>query len=764
MTPRHSEPTPAPLASLLTECCEAGRAGRSVRLSVTRARGSDAARTAFLYYGVTNPQNPQNVSVTPLPLNFRSFAGSRTRICSSLDMFLAGEVTLGSGGQLTAARSIRTFTESLRERGAGVRGALPHVYARGGLCCCASSRCSYVITLRRLQRPYTCEQKPLIKVMLEKMEAKGQRSVKGGQKGRKRPVQGSDGDGKKKPRLDGTTVSYFRRVSDRLKEGFTEEEEKGVFVHNVLSEVKGKAALVAMDMTGSLVLEKLLPLAGPAQVADVLAELGGDTGSEFTGVACDQCGGHVMQSAVRQARRWTEEASDVTEAGEEHCGMLEAQVQRLCGVVRENIVRFAKDPYGSHVLRTLVQVLSGCLTPEAPGAPKAKKNRICEGEMMDFEIPTSFWWELKHLADCLMENINVCVSNTSACAALQILLTVCHRKRPILCKKLNKGIMGYLTSLSSAPGVSPLLVFMKDPSDSHLLQTVFKFSHKALLRDVYRNHLRSQLMPLVLHPIAHFPVQSLIAASAPFRLFLKIFDELMEGFEAILAAGNLGLVVQMVESCARWEERQSELLQRLLQAFHCSEPATLQVSCLPLFLSFLAYEVYYHTKPAEGDAVTQSSQQALSVCYHGSRLVQALAGFKDRSVLMNSLHELSSANLLTLGTDPMGSRALQALVTSGSDKGRGKILRKMQDMYVDLACSACGSRLLEAVWSSATVSQRQSIAERLAPSESRLRSHQFARHIWAKFGLTSFLKRRGDWLEAQTGDSKKRKMFRDILE
>ncbi|XP_051719945.1 nucleolar protein 9 [Ctenopharyngodon idella] len=606
--------------------------------------------------------------------------------------------------------------------------------------------------------------------MLEKMEAKGQRSVKGGQKGHKRPVQGSSGDGgKKKPRLDGTTVGYFRRVSDRLKEGFTEEEEKGVFVHNVLSEVKGKAALVAMDMTGSLVLEKLLPLATPAQVAEVLAELGGETGSEFRGVACDQCGGHVMESAVRQAHRWTEEnsaqeESDVTEADEEHCGMLEAQVQRLCGVVRENIVQFAKDPYGSHVLRTLVQVLSGCLPRESPGAQKAKKNKICESEMMDFEIPASFWWELKHLADCLMENVNVCVSNTSACAALQTLLTVCHRKRPILCKKLNKGIMGYLTSLSSAPGVSPLLVFMKDPSDSHLLQTVFKFSHKALLRDVYRNHLRSQLMPLALHPIAHFPIQSLIAASAPFRLFLKVFDELMEGFEAILAAGNLGVVVQMVESCAQWEERQSELLQRLLQAFHCSEPASLQVSCLPLFLSVLAHEVYYNTEAAEGAAVTQSSQQPLSVCYHGSRLVQALAGFKDRSVLMNSLHELSSADLLTLGTDPMGSRALQALVTSASDKGRGKILRKMQDMYVELACSACGSRLLEAVWSSATVSQRQSIAERLVPSESRLRSHQFARHTWAKFGLTSFLKRRGDWLEAQTGESKKRKMFRDILE
>lgn len=150
----------------------------------------------------------------------------------------------------------------------------------------------------------------------------------------------------------------------------------------------------------------------------------------------------------------------------------------------------------------------------------------------------------------------------------------------------------------------------------------------------------------------------------------------------------------------------------------------------------------------------QSSQQPLSVCYHGSRLVQALAGFKDRSVLMNSLHELSSADLLTLGTDPMGSRALQALVTSASDKGRGKILRKMQvkrhkhvwfcseetrlmkslsqDMYVELACSACGSRLLEAVWSSATVSQRQSIAERLGEQTCVNTTRAYIRLHWVQ--------------------------------
>lgn len=36
----------------------------------------------------------------------------------------------------------------------------------------------------------------------------------------------------------------------------------------------------------------------------------------------------------------------------------------LCRVVRENIVDFMKDPHGSHVLRTLIHVLAGCLAQE----------------------------------------------------------------------------------------------------------------------------------------------------------------------------------------------------------------------------------------------------------------------------------------------------------------------------------------------------------------------------------------------------------------
>lgn len=69
--------------------------------------------------------------------------------------------------------------------------------------------------------------------------------------------------------------------------------------------MKGQAGLVATDMTGSLALQKLLSLASLKQVTEVLDELGGERGSEFKSVSCDRCGGHVIESAIKQMAKWT---------------------------------------------------------------------------------------------------------------------------------------------------------------------------------------------------------------------------------------------------------------------------------------------------------------------------------------------------------------------------------------------------------------------------------------------------------------------------
>ncbi|XP_061111725.1 nucleolar protein 9 [Conger conger] len=603
--------------------------------------------------------------------------------------------------------------------------------------------------------------------MTEGTEERNPRPWKGGEKngkgrGKEERGRGHGGEAGARSRLDAMSVGYFRRVGDRLKEGFAEEEEKVLFVENVLTEVRGRALLVATDITGSITLQQLLPLAGPSQVGELLSELGGASGKQFRAASCDRCGGHVLEAALRQVPRWAEQTSEDTpeEAEAGHCGILEAQVLALSQVVTEEVEEFITHTHGSHVVRTLTHLLGGCLEPERSRTQPGGKAQKITPPLTDFEAPASFGPALRRLALCLLEHTHTCVRNAVSSAVLQALLTVCHRKRPILCKKLTKGIVGYLASLSSAPGVSPLLVFLKDQACSRLIEKIIQVSHKGLLRDLYKSHLRGQLVNLAVHPIANFPVQRLTAACSSYKMFLLVFKELMEGLEAILAAGHMGVIVQLADSCVQWEEKQGQLLQCLLEAFHCADPPSLQTSCLPLFLSLLTHEVYYGQGPAEGD-----TQRPLSdICYNGSRLVQSLAKFKERSVLLNSLRALSPADLLTLGTDQSGSHVLQALVLSASDKGRGKILRRLEGQYVQLACSRFGSRVLEAVWAIATVSQKQGIAQELAPSESVLRSDQFARHVWGKFGLTHFGKRRGQWLEFQTGQSKKRKMFSDILE
>ncbi|XP_046882778.1 nucleolar protein 9 isoform X3 [Hypomesus transpacificus] len=588
--------------------------------------------------------------------------------------------------------------------------------------------------------------------MLAKMEENEQRKEggkkrkhpKGEERDRKRRGDcdgGGDGDARK--RLDPLSVGYFRRVGERLTEGFAENEEKVMFVENVLTEVKGKAAVVAMDVTGSITLQRLLPLATSRQVGEVLAELGGESGSEFKTVSCDKCGGHVVESVLRQMPRCTAElgppqkdqTSTTEEEDEGGCGMLEAQV---------------------------LSVLGGCLGPARTETRPGAKERNFVVQLTDFEVPTSFWWELKSLSSSLMNSVKLSVTDAVASAVFQTLLTVCHRKRPILCKQLLKGIVGYLTSLSSAPGVSPLLVFMKDHASSRLLETVIQLSHKALLRDLYKNHFKGQLVTLAIHPIANFPIQRFTAASTKYKMFLKVFDELMEGMEAVLAAGHMGVIVQLTESCVEREEKQAQMMRCLLTAFHCTEPASRQTSCLPLFMSLLTYEVYYHSETAGGEIDTE--RPLSSICYHGSLLVQTLAKFKDRSLLLGSLRSLTPADLLILGTNQCGSHVLQVLITTSSDKGRGKILRRLEGQFVQMACSRLGSRVLEAVWNSSSVSQRQSIAQELVPSETRLRSDQFARHVWAKFSLTSFVRRHKQWQEGQTGESKKRKLFSDILD
>ncbi|XP_029436674.1 nucleolar protein 9 isoform X2 [Rhinatrema bivittatum] len=578
------------------------------------------------------------------------------------------------------------------------------------------------------------------------------------------------------PKLDPKTVGYFRRVHETLQQDFDSEEEKRLFLRNVFEEVKGIEPALATDTLGSVVLQRLLELASPPQALHLLSILG----SHLSLLACHRSGAHVMQTALLQYPRFREGAAgaeeDEVEAAEgEAAGTPEGAVVRLCAGVKERFLEYSRNTHGSFVVRTLLQVLAGTVLKHANTRKGAqgcagRKDTPESKAQTAFEVPESFLEQLQEITSCFQENIAVFVTNKIASLVLQVAVQVLHRKLPLVCAELCDAVLGYLSSRNSSTDCSSLLVFLKDQTCSRLLEEILLVMDRKRLGQLFRSHFRGQLLMLAAHPIANFTVQRLLAALPSKKLFAVVFDELSPGVEDVLAKGHMGVMTELIAACRRHRCRQEEGLSRLLEVFHCAEPASRRITCSPLFLSLLTYEVYYGKEEAEGATEEQGEElkerRLQDVNYHGSLLMQHLLHFSDPAPVLLSLAAMTDADLVTLACSQAGSHVFDALLASSSvsEKQRKKILGKFKGHYVQLACSKSGSRVLDGIWSGATLGTKQNMAQELAQQEQELQRDPFGHHIVRNFALTHFLKRRRDWEEHQAAEDKRRRMFAEILE
>ncbi|XP_065270620.1 nucleolar protein 9 [Emys orbicularis] len=540
----------------------------------------------------------------------------------------------------------------------------------------------------------------------------------------------------------------------------------GLFVTNVLEEAVGSALPLALDPSGSLLLQALLPEASPAQLAQLLCPLL----PALRQAACHPCGAHVLEAALLRAPQLL---------GEEDAGTLEELVLQLGRAVREELGAFARDPHASFVVRTLLQVLGGVrvgsdaargLSGTGPPAPRKKRAEAESEGPAEFEVPDSFLALLREFIAAFQENIAEFITHRVASLCLQVALEVLHRKLPEACTELCSSVIGYLSSRNPSAGCSPLLVFLKDPICSRVLDKVLEVSEPRALRALYRQHFRGQLRALAGHGVANFTLQRLIGAASP-KLLGKVLAELGPGLEEVLAQGHAGVATALLGACRRCGASQQEALQLLMEAFHCWEPPVRRAACAPLFASLLPYEVYY--APGEGQEVQPPLEEQpdpppalASVSLHGSLLLQHLLHFADPSPVLRSLAALPPHDLVTLACSPAGSHVYDALLASPSvrRKPRRKVLRGLQGHFVSLACNKHGSRVLDAIWSRATLPAKRQIAQELAEQEQQLRNDPFGHHLVRNFALTHFLNRRRDWDRHQEAETKRRELFAEILE
>ncbi|XP_035970610.1 nucleolar protein 9 isoform X2 [Halichoerus grypus] len=536
------------------------------------------------------------------------------------------------------------------------------------------------------------------------------------------------------PHLSPEALGYFRRALSALKEAPETGEERELMVHNVLKEVEAQALALATNKTGSEIMQELLGFSPLKPLCRVWAALR----SSLRSVACHRCGVHVLQSALLQLPRLlgspAEKEEDVEEEENGKDGPLETLEELVLGLASEvcdDFLFYSGDTHGSFVVRTLLQVLGGTLLESERArhrgsqSPDAQRAPARECKPTDFEVPETFLNCLQDLSSCFLKDIAVFITDKISSFCLQVALQILHRKLPQFCAHLCNAVISYLSSRNSSADGSPLLLFLRDQTSSRLLEQVLLVLEPLRLQSLFEDHFQGQLQALAAHPIANFPLQRLLDAITTTEL-----------------------------------------------AFHCAEPSSRQVACVPLFATLMAYEVYYGLLEEEGAVLAEhqvdmAMARALGdVTVLGSLLLQHLLHFSSPGIILQSLGALTGPQLLTLAQSPAGSHVLDAILTSPSvtRKQRRRVLKTLKGQYVALACSRHGSRVLDAIWSGAALGARKEIAAELGERNQELIRDPFGHHVARNVALTTFLKRREAWEQQQGAVAKRRRALNSILE
>ena len=162
--------------------------------------------------------------------------------------------------------------------------------------------------------------------------------------------------------IDEDTRGYFKRVGDVLEEDdFEDVEARSLFVENVFTQIDQKEVQLCCDQTISIVMEKLLPIFTAIQIRKFVSNI-----ERFWKlVIMDKFGSHVIQALISNALETIKADQEVKEKiikkkpCQEAMPNMEVVFLRLCDFLHENIQELIGHKYASHVVRAMLEALSG---------------------------------------------------------------------------------------------------------------------------------------------------------------------------------------------------------------------------------------------------------------------------------------------------------------------------------------------------------------------------------------------------------------------
>jgi nucleolar protein 9 len=383
--------------------------------------------------------------------------------------------------------------------------------------------------------------------------------------------------------VDADLKAYLRSAHVTLQEKVQEatrddrvaryDDEVKTLRNAMLDEVKGKELILATDTDTSVILEGMLPSFGERQ-ARILCDA---LEREACILACHRFGSHVLQSALVALQPFISE-SDAQDDSSASLRSARQLVVDITHAVQQKALDVMQNQFGTHVLRTLLLILSGkeaaadTLRSKRSSSFKKKANENgtvsrAKDKPSQSYAPWSFDKSRRALittlkqALCSEESLlrSMCVDPISG-PTLALLVESDDEANDPANDMLDKCLGGLQHASRDDERSAHVETLLRDPVGSHVLESLLRPAATPVLERFWTVYVHERFIKLAAHPVANFVVSALIKRLADEKLIVDTCKMIAADGEdgKLVKSGHMGIFIALLD-CAKAQEQQRPL-------------------------------------------------------------------------------------------------------------------------------------------------------------------------------------------------------------
>lgn len=551
-------------------------------------------------------------------------------------------------------------------------------------------------------------------------------------------------------KVDAETMQYFAEISSLLGTGslIIDTEERATLIANALEETHGKELELACEKSCSRVLEMLVLSSDATQVASFLHR----TSPFFPSISIDAAGSHVAEALLKSA------AALLHDYDREATWFrtLNQALNLICQVVGERATDMMSNCYGSHVVRSLLSLLSG-VTFEASdkrtgghsggllGRLSHTQNRADIPKQDDIIFPQLLQPLVERLLEAARRNTLQLCRDPFAGPVLQAMLKILAGDASTVAKAI-RILLGCNTEKINKQGntledVSSenLKQLMFDNSSSHLVEVMLEVAPDALYMEMFQQILIHHILEYALHQSANFVVQALITSVRNRNQADLLFAELRPNFWTLIKEMRSGIITSILQACKRFHSNEQEVCRSLANAINLENASP---SCLVPRLLFL--ESYARSNGSKDWNPDFGKKMSVLGC----AMLQLIFSYPEEcnQQFWLSLVSMESVDILVTIKDPGGCHVVESFLSSGAPwKHKNRLMSKLKGHFAELASHMLSSFTLEKCFSVAKIDLKEAIASELASVQTELAKTKHGPHLIKKFDIMGYSRMPDQW-------------------